>query len=70
MGGRGTSNYPDGQVTFGNNTYMFDGEFESVNGIVDPYDMSGTAIEEDPGFKDAANGDFTVSGATQLSRKK
>ena len=69
MGGRGISNYPDGQVTFGNNTYMFDGEFESLNGIVDPYDMSGTAIEEDPGFKDASNGDFTVSGATQLSRK-
>ena len=69
MGGRGASNYPAGQVTFGNNTYMFNGEFESVSGIVDPYDMSGTAIEEDPGFKDAANGDFTVSGATQLSRK-
>ena len=69
MGGRGTSNYPDGQVSFGNNTYMFDGEFESVGGIVDPYDMSGTAIEEDPGFKDAANGDFTVSGAAQLSKK-
>lgn len=69
MGGRGASNYPDGQVSFGNNTYMFDGEFESVGGIVDPYDMSGTAIEEDPGFKDAANGDFTVSGAAQLSKK-
>lgn len=69
MGGRGASSYPAGQVTFANNTYMFNGEFESVSGVVDPYDMSGTAIEEDPGFKDATNGDFTISGATQLSRK-
>lgn len=69
LGGRSESSYPSGQVTFANNTYMFKGEFESVAGIVDQYDMSGTAIEEDPGFKDAANGDFTISGATQLSRK-
>ncbi len=69
MGGRGESSYPAGQVNFGNNTYMFNGEFESTNGVVESYDTSGTAIEEDPGFKDAANGDFTVSGATQLSKK-
>ena len=62
-----------GGVTFGNNTYMFNGEFESKGGIVpgdkQAYDQSGTAIEEDPGFKDAANGDFTISGATQIARK-
>lgn len=69
MGGRSDSSYPAGQVNFASNTYMFNGEFESVAGIVDPYDMSGTAIEEDPGFKDAANGDFTISGATQLDRQ-
>lgn len=58
-----------GGVSFGNNTYMFNGEFESTGGVVDKYDVSGTAIEEDPGFKDAANGDFTISGATQIARK-
>lgn len=69
MGGRGESSYPAGQVNFSNNTYMFEGEFESTNGVVESYDTSGSAIEEDPGFKDPANGDFTVSGAAQLSKK-
>lgn len=56
-------------ATFSNNTYMFNGAFESTDGNVSGYDNSGTAIEEDPGFADAANGDFTVSGATQLSKR-
>lgn len=68
LGGRTASSYPTTPV-FGNNTYMCDGVFESTAGIVEGYDVSGTAIEEDPGFKDPANGDFTVSGATQISRK-
>ena len=52
-------------ATFANNTYMYDGAFESVTG----YDDSGTAIEADPGFKDAANGDFTVSGEQQIAKR-
>ncbi len=54
---------------FANNTYMYDGEFESVSGKVANYDESGTAIEVDPGFADAPNGDFTISGAPQLEKK-
>lgn len=56
-------------ATFANNTYMFEGAFESTSGSVTGYDNSGTAIEEDPGFKDAANGDFTISGAKQIELK-
>lgn len=54
-----------GTATFANNTYMFDGAFENTAG----YDDSGTNIESDPGFKDAANGDFTVSGSEQLAKR-
>lgn len=64
---RGPSAY--GSVQFGYNTYMFDGAFESEGGIVASYDESGTAMEENPGFKDAASGDFTVSGAAQIANK-
>ncbi len=60
-------NINSSDATFLNNTYMFEGEFESTDGRVENYDESGTAIEEDPGFKDPQNGDFTVSGATQIS---
>lgn len=49
---------------FDNNTYMKpDGTFDSPAG----YDDSGTDIKEDPGFKDAANGDFTISGSKQAT---
>ena len=67
LAGRTASSYTN--VVFGYNTYMFNGEFESTGGIAEGYDVSGTAIEEDPGFKDAANGDFTISGAAQTSNK-
>lgn len=67
LAGRNASSY--GQAVFGYNTYMINGEFESTGGVVDQYDLSGTAIEEDPGFKDAANGNFTISGAAQTSNK-
>ena len=67
LGGRSASSYDVVKTQY--NTYMFDGEFESTNGVVDPYDISGTAIEEDPAFKDAANGDFTVGGAAQVTNK-
>ena len=65
LAGRGNQS----TATFGYNTYMFDGTFESVDGSVAPYDNSGTAIEEDPGFADPANGDFTISGSTQLEKR-
>lgn len=65
LGGRGNQT----TATFGNNTYMINGEFESTGGMVESYDKSGTAIEEDPQFADAANGDFHISGATQVAKK-
>lgn len=56
------------EATFKNNTYMYDGAFESTDGSVSPYDTSGTAIEEDPLLADPENGDFTVGGATQIEK--
>lgn len=53
-------------ATFLNNTYMKpDGTFDDPGN----YDKSGTDIKEDPMFADPANGDFTISGATQLRLK-
>ncbi len=79
LGGRAASNYPTGQVTFNNNTYITyttneEGElvpeFESKDGVIDPYDISGTAIEDNPLFKDAANGDFTLGESTKQAKQK
>lgn len=56
-------------ATIANNTYMYGGEFESTGGSVAGYDDSGTAIEENPGFANPSEGDFTVSGSAQLSRR-
>ena len=48
------------------NTYMNnDGTFQDPQN----YDTSGTVIEEDPQFKDPANGEFTIGGATQIARR-
>ena len=63
----GNSNTSQVTANFSNNTYMYDGVFETENGS-SQYDTSGTAIEEDPGFANPAQGDFTISGATQISR--
>lgn len=53
-------------VVFRNNTYMKnDGTFQDPQN----YDISGTNIEEDPRFADPANGNFTISGATQVARR-
>ena len=53
-------------AVFENNTYMkADGTFDNPSN----YDNSGTDIKEDPQFADPANGDFTISGATQVARK-
>lgn len=55
-----------GNVTFANNTYMqADGSFDSVGS----YDTSGTQIEEDPQFANPTQGDFHISGPTQVARK-
>ena len=55
-------------ATFLNNTYMKkDGTFEN-DGNLTNYDLSGTDIQEDPKFADPANGDFHISGATQVAR--
>jgi hypothetical protein len=47
-----------------------DGTFQDIkeDGSHD-YDNSGTTIEEDPQFADWANGDFSISGATQVARQ-
>lgn len=51
---------------FNNNTYMnADGTFQDPGN----YDLSGTDIKEDPQFADPDDGDFTISGATQVARK-
>jgi hypothetical protein len=53
-------------VKFNNNTYMnADGTFQDPGN----YDVSGTDIKEDPQFADPDDGDFTISGATQVARK-
>ncbi len=66
IGGSVNSSSPP---NFANNTYMYNDEFESTEGSVSPYDTSGTAIEEDPGFADPTNGDFTISGAAQIAKQ-
>lgn len=55
---------------FANNTYMYDGAFESTDGIVAGYDESATAIESDPMFADPTNGDFTVGDGTEQQSKR
>ena len=58
-----------GTATFANNTYMKkDGTFEE-DGNLTNYDLSGTDIKEDPMFADPENGDFHISGPTQVARK-
>ena len=53
-------------VKFNNNTYMnADGTFQDPGN----YDLSGTDIKEDPQFANPDDGDFTISGATQVARK-
>jgi hypothetical protein len=65
-----------GEKNFTNNTYVMDGaDAWTMPDASDPntwtgeasYDRSGTIVSGDPGFKDAANGDFTVTGANQIA---
>ena len=60
----GRANQPGAK--FNNNTYMKnDGTFQDPQN----YDTSGTIIEEDPQFANPTEGDFHISGATQVARK-
>ena len=59
-------------ITYGNNTYWSaDGE---VTGWTDASkggsDQSGTSVVGDPGFADAANGDFTLDASSAQAEKK
>jgi hypothetical protein len=60
--------------TYENNTYWSAAsEGSAVAGWTDSSkvgsDQTGTSLTTDPGFADAANGDFTVSGADQIAKK-
>lgn len=74
LGSRSASSYTE--VTFANNTYMTNvAATEGAEATVafddlGSYDVSGTAIEEDPMFKDAANGDFTIGASTRQAYLK
>lgn len=54
--------------TFGNNTYLQDASTGTYDNE-ENYDKSGTAIKSDPLFTNPTNGDFTVNGSEQLSRR-
>ena len=63
LGGRNASSYTT--CEFNNNTYWFNGAAETGNTNYD----AGTQLATDPAFKDAANADFTPTGADQVSNK-
>ena len=54
---------------FAYNTYWFDGAPETEGFSTNSYDKSGNALQSDPAFVDAANGNFTPTGAEQVARK-
>lgn len=60
------------KVIFNNNTYWFDGKAENCDPNADgnntQYD-NGYQLQSDPAFEDAANGDFTPTGAEQVALK-
>lgn len=75
LGGRNASSYAEGMVTFKNNTYMTkavsdDNTETTTFENVATYDESGTVIEMDPMFKDAANADFTLGASTKQAKLK
>ena len=55
--------------TFAYNTYWFDGAPETEGYTTNTYDVSTNALQTDPAFVDAANGNFTPTGAEQVARK-
>lgn len=54
---------------WGYNTYWFDGAPETEGFSTQTYDLSNNALQTDPAFVDAANGNFTPTGADQVARK-
>lgn len=56
--------YEDGVATF-----ELEGAPDSVEGAKMEYDNSHSALQTDPAFVDAANGDFTPTGAQQVALK-
>lgn len=54
--------------TFLNNTYLQDAATDTYDNE-ENYDKSGTAIKSNPQFADPTNGDFTVNGGEQLSKR-
>ena len=54
---------------FAYNTYWFDGAPETEGYTSNSYDTSNNALQTDPAFTDAANGNFTPTGADQVARK-
>ena len=54
---------------FGYNTYWFNGAPETEGFTTNSYDTSNNALQTDPAFVDAANGNFTPTGAEQVARK-
>lgn len=54
-----------GSIVFNYNTYVFDG---AIGTDQSGYDM-GTILTTDPGFADAENGNFTISGAEQIANQ-
>lgn len=54
---------------FAYNTYWYDGAPETEGFSTNTYDTSNNALQTDPAFTDAANGNFTPTGAEQVARK-
>ena len=64
LGGRDASSY--NICEFNNNTYFFNGAAETGNTQYD----GGTQLTTDPGFKDAANGDFHIGDVSYSDQAK
>ena len=56
-------------VTFSYNTYWYEGAPETEGFSTDTYDQSHNALQTDPAFVDAVNGNFTPTGSEQVARK-
>ena len=54
---------------WGYNTYWYNGAPETEGFSTNTYDLSNNALQTDPAFVDAANGNFTPTGAEQVARK-
>jgi hypothetical protein len=57
------------QNSWGYNTYWFNGAPETEGFSTNTYDLSNNALQTDPAFVDPVNGNFTPTGADQVSRQ-